>query len=124
MPKIQFKQKSYSANEEDVILSAILVRSGDLSGVSAVRCYTRQVSAKAGVDYLERPNSDQGVVTFEPGQKTQECRVAILDDSLYEGNENLRLVLGKPKLEYGMSRSVIGERSQAIITINDNNDRK
>lgn len=123
VPKIQFQKISYTASEEDVIVSAVLVRSGDLSSQSAVRCFTRQLSAKAGVDYYERANSDEGVVTFERGEKTQECRVAIKDDPFYEGDESLRLVLGEAKLEHGMGRSLIGERSQAIIIINDNNDR-
>ena len=123
VPKIQFQKISYNADEEDGIVSAILVRSGDTSGQSAVRCFTRQLTAKAGVDFDERADSDESVVTFERGEKTQECRVAINDDTFYEGDEMFRLVLGEAKLEPDMGRSLIGERSQAIITINDNNDR-
>ena len=124
VPKIQFQKISYTADEEDDIVSAVLVRSGDTSSQSAVRCFTRQLTAKAGVDFDERADSDESVVTFERGEKTQECRVAINDDTFYEGDERFRLVLGEAKLEPNMGRSLIGERSQAIITINDNNDRK
>ena len=105
------------------MLSAILVRSGDLSQRSAVRCYTRQMTARAGVDYYERSNSDDDIVTFEAGERTQECRVAIVDDSLYEGNEEFRLVLGQPELQHGVGKSLIGKRSRTTIRIADNNDR-
>lgn len=123
LPKIQFKETGYTFNEGNIIVSAILVRSGDISSSSAVRCYTRQLSASAGVDYRERANSDLSVVTFQPGEKTQQCHLEIFDDPYYEGEEKLRLVLGEPKLEHGISKSVIGKRSQTIITIKDKNDR-
>ena len=123
VPRIQFKDPFYTIHEEDGMLSAILVRSGDVSQRSAVRCYTRQMSARAGIDYYERSNSDDDVVIFEADEKTQECRVAIVDDSFYERNEEFRLVLGQTQLQYGFGKSLIGKRSQTTVMIVDNNDR-
>ena len=123
VPRIEFKDSSYTIDEEASMLSATLVRSGDLSQRSAVRCYTRQKTARAGVDYYERSNSDDDVVTFEAGERTQECPVAIIDDSFYEGNEEFRLVLGQLQLQHGIGRSLIGKKSQTTIRIVDNNDR-
>ena len=101
----------------------MLVRSGDLSHVSTVRCYTRQITARAGVDYYERSNSDDDVVKFEVGEKTQKCPVAIIDDSFYEGNEEFRLVLGQLQTQHGVAKSLIGKRSYTTIRIVDKNDR-
>lgn len=123
MPNIQFKDSLYNIDEEDGLLSAILVRSGDLSQRSAVRCYTRQKTAIAGVDYYERSNTDDDVVNFEPGETTKECGVAIIDDSFYEGNEEFRLVLAQPQFLHGVGKSLIGRRSHTTIRIVDNNDR-
>jgi hypothetical protein len=81
------------------------------------------MTAKAGVDYYERSNSDDDVVIFEAGEKTQECSVAIVDDSFYEGDEKFRLVLEQPQFQHGVGRSLIGSRSETIIRIVDNNDR-
>ena len=113
----------YTIDEEDGMLSTILIRSGDVSQRSAVRCYTRQMTARAGVDYYEKSNSDEDVVVFEADEETQECRVAIVDDSFYEGNEEFRLVLAQTQLQYGFGKSLIGKRSQTTVTIVDNNDR-
>ena len=81
------------------------------------------MTARAGVDYYERSNSDDDVVIFEPNERTQDCSVAIVDDSFYEGDEKFRLVLEQPQFQRGMGRSLIGKRSETTIRIVDNNDR-
>lgn len=66
---MQFSEASLEVNEADETASALIVRSGDLSQTSSVRCYTRQASAEVMMDYAERPNTDGSIVKFHPGTR-------------------------------------------------------
>ena len=68
VPKVQFKEGSYKVDESDSEVKAIVYRSGDISLVSTVRCYTRQGSAQVMMDYSERPNTDASIITFQAGE--------------------------------------------------------
>ena len=68
VPKVEFRYPSYEVNENDVTVTAEIVRTGDLSIESTVRCYTRQGSAQVMMDYDERPNTEASIVTFLPGE--------------------------------------------------------
>lgn len=70
---MQFADSARQVNEARGTLSARIVRSGDLSISSAVRCYTRQASAQVMMDYEERPNTDASLVRFEPGKRCSLC---------------------------------------------------
>ncbi|KAM6972363.1 FRAS1-related extracellular matrix protein 3 [Aplochiton taeniatus] len=122
LPKVQFKEAAYVVDEADGELRAVVYRSGDIGHSSTVRCYTRQGSAQVMMDYDERPNTDASVVTFLPGESEKECVVKLVDDSVFEEDEELRLLLGSPKSEspYGAS---IGEQKEALVTITDHKDK-
>lgn len=60
----------YMGNENDGHISALVYRSGDISYRSTVRCYTRQGSAQVMMDFNERPNTDDSIITFLPGNNT------------------------------------------------------
>lgn len=68
VPKMQFKESVYVANENDGQISAMIYRSGDIQHTSTVRCYTRQGSAQVMMDFEERPNTDSSIITFLPGK--------------------------------------------------------
>lgn len=68
VPKMQFKESVYVANENDGQISAMIYRSGDIRHTSTVRCYTRQGSAQVMMDFEERPNTDSSIITFLPGE--------------------------------------------------------
>ena len=68
VPVMQFKEASYTVYENAGSVNATIVRSGDLSQSSSVRCYTRQASALVMMDYDERPNTDASLVKFLPGK--------------------------------------------------------
>lgn len=68
VPKMQFKESVYIANENDGQVSAMIYRSGDIRYTSTVRCYTRQASAQVMMDFEERPNTDSSIITFLPGK--------------------------------------------------------
>lgn len=67
VPKMQFKERVYTCNENDGRVVAMIYRSGDIQHRSSVRCYTRQGSAQVMMDFEERPNTDVSTVTFLPG---------------------------------------------------------
>lgn len=76
VPKVQFKEPMYTVNEKDGQLMVPIYRSGDINHKSTVRCYTRQGSAQVMMDYEERPNTDDSVITFLPG-KSFSVRIGI-----------------------------------------------
>lgn len=67
VPKMQFKERVYTGNENDGQIVATIHRSGDTRYRSSVRCYTRQGSAQVMMDFEERPNTDISIITFLPG---------------------------------------------------------
>ena len=69
VPVIQFIEAEYRVDEEDGTVSVPVMRTGDLSYVSSVICYTRQRSASVAVDYNERTFTDDSRLTFAPGEK-------------------------------------------------------
>ncbi|KAM4807701.1 FRAS1-related extracellular matrix protein 3 [Rhinophrynus dorsalis] len=122
LPKVQFKEPIYNVNEKDKQVSAVIYRSGDLSHKSTVRCYTRQGSAQVMMDYEERPNTDDSVVVFLPGEIEKPCVVNLEDDTIYEEEEEFRLVLGTPKSDSPFGAS-IGEQKEALMKIKDVEDK-
>nr|XP_039265536.1 FRAS1-related extracellular matrix protein 2-like [Styela clava] len=122
LPLMQFAEETYEVDESDESLSAKIVRSGDLSQTSSVRCYTRQSSAEVMMDYAERPNTDASIVKFEPGQSEGHCTVIIENDGIHEDPEKFRLVLGTPTSE-SAGEARVGETSETTVTILDHADR-
>ncbi|XP_039361396.1 FRAS1-related extracellular matrix protein 2 [Mauremys reevesii] len=122
LPKMQFKEPMYIGNENDGQISAMIYRSGDIRYTSTVRCYSRQGSAQVMMDFEERPNTDDSIITFLPGETEKPCTLMLMDDSLHEEEEELRLVLGTPRSDssYGAS---IGEQNETLIRIRDHADK-
>ncbi|XP_030632073.1 FRAS1-related extracellular matrix protein 2b isoform X1 [Chanos chanos] len=122
LPKVQFRDAMYMGNENDRQISAILYRSGDLSYKSTVRCYSRQGSAQVMMDFNERPNTDASVITFLPGEVEKPCVLTLVDDTDYEEDEELRLVLGSPKSNSPFG-AAIGVQNETLIKIKDDADK-
>ena len=78
VPTHAFADDSYVGFEEDDQVTAYVVRGGDVTMTSSVRCYTRQGSAEAGVDFEERPDTDAARVEFGPGQSQTSARGDVL----------------------------------------------
>ncbi|XP_055493466.1 FRAS1-related extracellular matrix protein 2-like [Leucoraja erinacea] len=122
LPKVQFKESTYVVKENDGQVTAVVYRSGDINYKSSVRCYTRQASAQVMMDFAERPNTDESVITFLPGEIEKPCAVTLSDDSIHEEVEELRLVLGSPKSESSFGAS-IGDVNETLIKITDKADK-
>uniref|UniRef100_F6SBL8 FRAS1-related extracellular matrix protein 2 n=1 Tax=Monodelphis domestica TaxID=13616 RepID=F6SBL8_MONDO len=122
LPKMQFKERVYSGNENDGQIVAMIYRSGDIQHKSSVRCYTRQGSAQVMMDFEERPNTESSTITFLPGETEKPCILILMDDAILEEEEELRLVLGTPQSESPFGASV-GEQNETLIKIRDDADR-
>ncbi|XP_051539722.1 FRAS1-related extracellular matrix protein 2-like isoform X4 [Myxocyprinus asiaticus] len=122
LPKMQFKQAVVTAEESQGHITAMVHRSGDIRHKSTVRCYTRQGSAQVVSDFDERPNTDVSIITFLPGESDKPCVLKLIDDSIHEEEEELRLVLGSAKSDsqYGAS---LGNQNETLIKIKDNSDK-
>lgn len=119
VPIIQFDKTSYSTNEDAGTLDVVLMRTGDLRTASSVRCYTCYMTAQVERDFKERPDTDESLILFNPGENRKTCPVAIIDDVMFEGREKVRLKLGNVDKE-----SRIGERNATVISIVDLEDSK
>ncbi|XP_075449299.1 FRAS1-related extracellular matrix protein 2 [Ascaphus truei] len=122
LPKVQFREPMYTGNENDGQITAMVYRSGDINYKSTVRCYTRQGSAQVMMDFEERPNTDSSIITFLPGEAERPCILVLMDDSIHEEEEELRLVLGTPRSESLFGAS-IGELNETLIKIKDDADK-
>ncbi|XP_073730361.1 FRAS1-related extracellular matrix protein 2a isoform X1 [Misgurnus anguillicaudatus] len=122
LPKVEFKQAVITAEESEGQISVVIHRSGDIRHKSTVRCYTRQGSAQVASDFDERPNTDTSIITFLPGEADKPCVLKLVDDLIYEEEEELRLVLGSAKSDspYGAS---IGIQNETLIKIKDSSDK-
>lgn len=122
LPKVQFREPLYSGEESDGQILAMVYRSGDIQHKSTVRCYTRQGSAQVGSDFEERPNTETSIITFQPGEAEKPCVLSLVDDSLFEEGEELRLVLGSPKSDSQFGASV-GDLKETLVKIKDTADK-
>ncbi|KAM7374500.1 hypothetical protein PAMP_007153 [Pampus punctatissimus] len=122
LPKVQFGEPVYTGEEHDGQITARVYRSGDIRHKSSVRCYTRQGSAQVVSDFDERPNTDASVITFLPGEAEKPCILSLVDDTLYEEGEELRLVLGNPRSDSQFGASV-GALNETLVKIKDTADK-
>ncbi|XP_061608318.1 FRAS1-related extracellular matrix protein 2-like [Phyllopteryx taeniolatus] len=122
LPKVQFHEAVHSGEEHQGQLVVMVYRSGDLRFSSTVRCSTRQGSAQVASDFDERPNTDASVIAFSPGETEKPCVLSLVDDSLYEEVEALRLVLGSPKSDSQFG-AALGDLKETSVKIKDTADK-
>ena len=87
-------------------------RTGGSDGAVAVSYATSNGTATAGSDYTSR----SGALSWGDGDSASKTfSVPILNDSIYEGNETVNLVLNSPT-----GGATLGSPSTAVLTISDN----
>ena len=77
------------------------------------------MTARVVQDFKERPDTNESIVVFKPGENRKTCPLAIVDDLRFEGKESLTLRLRAVDKE-----SRIGQMNTSVITISDTEDSK
>lgn len=121
VPSMQFGKDAYIVKEKDGLMDIPIVRTGDLTFESSVRCYTRALTAGVMEDFEERRNSDEFRITFLKGQKVRNCTVLIREDSVFEPEEQLQVFLSNP-LGNHWAGAKVGKTDMVTLTISNDED--
>ncbi|XP_075781937.1 sodium/calcium exchanger 1 isoform X4 [Pelodiscus sinensis] len=126
--KIYFEQSTYQCLENcGTVALTVVRRGGDLVHVVHVDFRTEDGTANAGSDY----EFTEGTVVFKPGETQKEIRVGIIDDDIFEEDENFLVHLSNVKvstegLDEGILKAnlvptlaCLGSPSTATVTIFD-----
>lgn len=147
---MQFEKSAYTVKERDGVLHILIIRTGDLSFKSSVRCFTRTMSAMVMDDFEERRNADESRITFLKGDKVlfffpiiffrglsvrvsavskicfiqvKNCTIHVNDDSVFEPEEEFQVHLGTPLGDH-WSGAMVGASDIVTITITNDEDGK
>ncbi|XP_065747311.1 sodium/calcium exchanger 1 isoform X14 [Phocoena phocoena] len=126
--KIFFEQGTYQCLENcGTVALTIIRRGGDLTNTVFVDFRTEDGTANAGSDY----EFTEGTVVFKPGETQKEIRVGIIDDDIFEEDENFLVHLSNVKVSSEASDdgileanhvstlACLGSPSTATVTIFD-----
>uniref|UniRef100_H3CWS0 Solute carrier family 8 member 1b n=1 Tax=Tetraodon nigroviridis TaxID=99883 RepID=H3CWS0_TETNG len=93
--KVFFEPGSYQCLENcGTVAVNVVRRGGDLSKTVSVDYRTEDGTANAGSDY----EFTEGMVVFKPGETLKEIRVGIIDDDIFEEDENFLIHLSNVKV--------------------------
>ncbi|XP_041486945.1 sodium/calcium exchanger 1 isoform X10 [Microtus oregoni] len=93
--KIFFEQGTYQCLENcGTVALTIIRRGGDLTSTVFVDFRTEDGTANAGSDY----EFTEGTVIFKPGESQKEIRVGIIDDDIFEEDENFLVHLSNVRV--------------------------
>jgi len=107
----EFAVSGYSVNEAAGSVSITIKRVGGSDGVATVDWKTQGVTATFAADYGD---FDWTTLTFAAGETSKTQSVAIYDDTLVEGNETFKVLLGNPT-----GGATLGSITTAAVTIVD-----
>ncbi|CAL8298007.1 unnamed protein product [Merluccius merluccius] len=127
--RVFFEPSSYQCLENcGTVAVSVVRRGGDVDKTLAVDFRTEDGTANAGSDY----EFTEGMVIFKPGETVKEVRVGIIDDDIFEEDENFLIHLsnlrvltsegeepeGEPA-NHPDSVACLGPASTATVTIFD-----
>ncbi|XP_077350525.1 sodium/calcium exchanger 1b isoform X1 [Festucalex cinctus] len=93
--KVFFEPASYQCLENcGTVAVNVMRRGGDLAKTISVEYRTEDGTANAGSDY----EFTEGVVVFKPGETVKDIRVGIIDDDIFEEDENFLIHLSNVKV--------------------------
>ncbi|XP_053538531.1 sodium/calcium exchanger 1b isoform X1 [Ictalurus punctatus] len=93
--KIYFDPGSYQCLENcGTVAVNVVRRGGDLNQTVSVEFRTEDGTANAGSDY----EFTEGTVVFKPGETQKEIRVGIIDDDIFEEDENFHIHLSNVRI--------------------------
>ncbi|XP_070590760.1 sodium/calcium exchanger 1 isoform X2 [Erythrolamprus reginae] len=125
--KVYFEQSTYQCLENcGTVALTIARRGGDLTKTVLVDFRTEDGTANAGSDY----EFTEGTVVFKPGETQKEIRVGIIDDDIFEEDENFLVHLNNVKVSERSEEGVLegnhfatvaclGSPATATVTIFD-----
>ena len=126
---VEFNATEWAATEDGGTVQQIPVtRSGDLSVTCSVLCWTEaaeQQQATPSEDYETRPIAESARIFFLRGVTTVPCLVRIIDDGIFEGEEQFKVRLSEPQVELtsdGIKSAVTGKGNQLTVYIRDDED--
>lgn len=111
---VQFASPTYSVNEGAGTVTVMVTRTGGSDGAVSVNFATADGTATSGAgnDYI----AQTGTVTFAAGDTTpKNIMISIIDDSVFEGNEDFSVNLSNP-----MGGATLGSPASTTVTIVDN----
>ncbi|KAM5163061.1 sodium/calcium exchanger 1 [Mantella aurantiaca] len=125
--KVYFEQCTYQCLENcGTVALTIIRKGGDLTNTVFVDFRTEDGTANAGSDY----EFTEGTVVFKPGETQKEIRVGIIDDDIFEEDENFLVHLSNVRVNcettevnlesnHVASLACLGSPSTATVTIFD-----
>jgi solute carrier family 8 (sodium/calcium exchanger) len=108
---VEFQSPKYSILEGAGAITLTVTRTGDALNEAEVGYATKDGSARAGEDYVYT----KGVLRFASGVAEQTFEVPIVDDDVFEPDENFFVVLSK--LKEGGGDFELGPVHTAMVTI-------
>ncbi|KAF4799700.1 Sodium/calcium exchanger 1 [Turdus rufiventris] len=107
--KLCFEQGTYQCLENcGTVALTIVRRGGDLTNTVYVDFRTEDGTANAGSDY----EFTEGTVVFKPGETQKEIRVGIIDDDIFEEDENFLVHLSNVRVSTEASDEGVLEASR------------
>ncbi|KAI1240430.1 hypothetical protein IHE44_0008853 [Lamprotornis superbus] len=107
--KLYFEQGTYQCLENcGTVALTIVRRGGDLTNTVYVDFRTEDGTANAGSDY----EFTEGTVVFKPGETQKEIRVGIIDDDIFEEDENFLVHLSNVRVSTEASDEGVLEASR------------
>ncbi|XP_052001329.1 sodium/calcium exchanger 1-like isoform X2 [Xyrauchen texanus] len=126
--KIFFDPGSYQCLENcGTVAVNVVRRGGDLNQTVSVEFRTEDGTANAGSDY----EFTEGIIVFKPGETLKEIRVGVIDDDIFEEDENFLVHLNNvrvlhedaepenPEANHVETIATLGVPSTATVTIFD-----
>jgi hypothetical protein len=102
---------TYSMMENGGVATIAINRTGTTTSAVSVNYSTVNGTATAGADFI----AASGTVFFAAGEIAKTISVSMLDDSFFEGNETMNILLDGPS-----AGAVLGNPNAAVMTIVDN----
>ena len=107
---VQFSAANYTVNENGIVATITVTRTGSTSGAATVEYATRNGTATDKGDYTPA----LGTLRFNPGDASKTFTVSIIDDAFIEPDEIVNLTLRNPV------GAALGGTATATLTILDN----
>ncbi len=116
---VAFQTSSMTVQEPDGVLRVPIVRSGDVSHGFSVICYTRHLTAISEKDFIGRYSLDESRVYFKPGERVKDCVVEIINDSVFEAEEEFQVKLSDLR---GPADARLGQFTTVLVRILNGED--